>query len=263
MIETALRNAIRQIMPNGKWAQAKGAPDEAKLRRRQVEEGKRRDGVGTSADLLDYAETYELTDLIEKNWEPFSVIFDDSARTKTYFGIIKDVRNSVAHSRDLVTFERELLSGIAGQLRNQVALYRNQENPSAPYYPLIDSFRDSFGNQGVQMYAPPAVRLDVGSVVNFVATATAARGRSLTWSVSKMNPSTYQFEEQIESGGEGERLATQYTVTEDDVREEFLVCIALISDSKYHRHQRGVSLRAPVCDDFRTLTYAVNPPHDL
>jgi hypothetical protein len=54
------------------WQSAPGAPDIQKLQERQVEEDKRRDGAVVSDDLLDYTETYHLTDLIEKNWESSS-----------------------------------------------------------------------------------------------------------------------------------------------------------------------------------------------
>lgn len=147
-IETALRLAIREVF-GYEWIGAKGAPDEEKLRERGVEEEKRRDGAVVSRDLLDYTETYHLTGIISDNWEKFQPVFKDKGRTLAYFGVIEDVRNSVAHSRDLVPFERDLISGIAGQLRNQVALFRSSEDQSARYYPKIERIVDGFGIEGI------------------------------------------------------------------------------------------------------------------
>ena len=132
-IENALRIVIREILGRQGWLSATGAPDEGRLRERQVEESKRRDGAAVSADLLDYTETYHLTGLIGRNWEKFQPIFNDKARTLAFFGVIEDVRNSVAHSRDLVPFERDLISGIAGQIRNQVSLFRSSRTESTKY----------------------------------------------------------------------------------------------------------------------------------
>jgi len=72
-------------------------------------------------------------------------VFDDKKRTEVYFGILEDFRNPSAHSRELATFERELLSGISTQLRNQVALYRTALDPANAHYPLIESIIDCFG----------------------------------------------------------------------------------------------------------------------
>jgi hypothetical protein len=97
------------------------------LRERQAEAAKRPDGAVVSIDLLDYTEIYHLTGMIERNWEKFKPAFNDKGRTLAFFGVVKDVRNSVAHSRDLLPFERDLISGIAGQLRNQgVTLSKRQ-----------------------------------------------------------------------------------------------------------------------------------------
>ncbi len=141
-IETALRLLISDVLGSPRWLAAPGAPSEDRLRERQAEEAKRRDGATVSSNLINYTETYHLTTIIEKNWEKFQPAFKDKIRTLAYFGVINDVRNSVAHSRDLVPFERDLISGIAGQLRNQVSLYRSAQTASAKYYPLIEDLKD-------------------------------------------------------------------------------------------------------------------------
>ena len=58
-------------------------------------------------DLLSYTEFYQLVDMIAKNWEKFSPIFDDKAGTIAYLGSVEDVRNNIAHSRQLVQYERD------------------------------------------------------------------------------------------------------------------------------------------------------------
>jgi len=147
-IETALRISIYKVLDDG-WLTAPGAPDISKLEDKRVAEDKRRDGAVTSDDLLEYTETYQLTQIVLRNWESFQPVFKDKKRTEVYLGILEDVRNAVAHSRDLMAFEKELLSGIAGQLRAQVSRFRNEVDGSTAYYPLIEKVRDSLGNPGL------------------------------------------------------------------------------------------------------------------
>jgi hypothetical protein len=180
-IEVALRLAVRQVLGGTEWLKAKGAPEREKLAERQEVEVKRRDGTVVSEDLLDYTETYHLTELVKKNWDSFSPVFVDKKRTEAFFGVIEDVRNSIAHSRDLVPFERDLITGIAGLLRNQVALYRSGAiDAAAQHYPLIESLKDSFGRDGHPLGGAPGrfsrIRLEVGDVITFVGKATDPRG---------------------------------------------------------------------------------------
>lgn len=255
-IETALRNAIHQVMPNGEWLSAKKPPKRAVLEERRNEERKKRDGALTSDDLLSYANTHDFTELIIANWEKFKPIFDDSARTKVYFGILNDVRNTVMHSRELLHFERDLLSGIAGQLRNQVAMYRNSDNPSRTYYPTIDSLTDSFGTVPVAGISPlglrVSTRLNVGDQIQFTGFATLARGKDVEWFLQRQ-PTMGQLG-RVTTIGRGESLDYTYVVTEKDVRESLEIVIGIHSDSKYHRNGNH--------DDVRSFAYTVNPPLD-
>ncbi|MGW4295067.1 hypothetical protein ACWEH1_18695 [Micromonospora chersina] len=145
-VETALRNIVRQIMGDA-WQAATGAPDLERLREKQQEARRRRDGSVVADDLLAFVEWHHLTGLIERNWAAFKPVFDDLARTKVFFGILSDYRNDVAHSRELNDFEKHLLVGSSGQLRNQIAIYRGQAVGSSAYYPTIERAWDNFGKR--------------------------------------------------------------------------------------------------------------------
>jgi hypothetical protein len=258
-IEVALRLAVRQVL-GAEWIKAKGAPDREKLVERQEAEAKRRDGTVVSEELLDYTETYHLTELIKKNWESFNPVFDDKKRTEVFFGVIEDVRNSIAHSRDLVPFERDLIAGVAGLLRNQVALYRSSiVDAAAQHYPLIESLNDSFGRDGCPLAGPPGrlsrIRLEVGDVITFVGKATDPRGREIAWHVGPEFWPTNPVEV-----GRGPDVTFSYVVTEKDVGEDLQIAVHIRSSSKYHRH--GSTSGRFSHDDGRRFFYAVNPPLD-
>ncbi|XVV14378.1 hypothetical protein ACQP2X_08550 [Actinoplanes sp. CA-131856] len=262
-IETALRLLICDVLGSPGWLAAPGAPSEDRLRERQAEEAKRRDGATASQNLIDYTETYHLTTLVVKNWEKFQPALNDKARTVAYFGIINDVRNSVAHSRDLVSFERDLISGIAGHLRNQISLYRSTKTASARYYPLIEDLRDSFGREGQSYFTDQAFRpvigprIEVGDILTFMGTAFNAKGRRTRWEV-RTSKHYHQFTAPENVVAEGDSVSFDYLVKSQDVDEKFIIDIRIVADSKYHR----VSLGDEAYDDIRIFTYSVNPPPD-
>jgi hypothetical protein len=265
-IETALRLVIRDVLGPTEWLRAPGAPDEAKLQERRAEEDRRRDGAVVSNNLLDYTETYHLTGLIEENWEKFQPVFKDKTRTLAYFGVIKDVRNSVAHSRDLVPFERDLISGVAGQLRNQVSLFRSAEqNPSSRYYPLIESVKDHFGREGAKEAIATirrGPRLEVASVLTFTGSAFNARSNPVKWQVF----GTLEGSSGIHGGeplvaAEGDSISLDYIIAEKDVGEDFGLAVCITTNSQYHRYSGNMPFHAAF-DDRRYFRYAVNPPEE-
>jgi hypothetical protein len=253
-IETALRLVIRDVLGDEGWLAAAGSPDRAPLEQKRTEENKRRDGAAVSSNLLDYTETYQLTNLVLKNWESFKPVFSDKARTESFFGVVADVRNSVAHSRDLVPFERDLISGVAGQLRNQVSLFRSSVNQSSKYYPLIESVKDQFGLEGFRggnpYDRPLPIRLEVDDVITFTGSAFNARGKPVKWKVA--HPARYPRD--TADVAEGDSVSFQYTVTEADVEEYFRLSVQITTDSRYHRISGGDG----VYDDQREFIYSVN-----
>lgn len=257
-IEIALRLAIRQVFGEIDWLDAQGAPDKDKLEDRKLEESKRRDGVVGSHSLIEYTETYHLTNLVRKNWNKFAPVFEDRSRTLAFLDVIDDIRNSIAHSRQLVPFERDLILGIAGMLRNQVSIYRSKVNQSTRYYPLIESVRDNFGTElPQQQLANPRSpnRLEVGEVLTFTGSAFNARANGTHWKLLIMRgmPSAISPPPTVD-GGEGDSVVFNYTVTEADVGESRVFVVQIIGGSRYHRWSSY--------DDERTITYAVNPPEE-
>ncbi|MGH3760514.1 hypothetical protein [Actinophytocola sp.] len=257
-IENGLRLVIRDQLGVDGWSKALGAPDLERLEARRVEETKRRDGVAVSDDLLNFTETYHLTALVEKNWERFKPVFDDRARTLTYFGIIKDLRNSIAHSRELVPFERDLMSGIAGHLRSQISLFRSGQNESTRYYPLIETVCDSFGNEGAARTqgGQRRVRLEVGQQLQFSGSAFSARGKTVKWFLARDLNHWMIGNDEVAAGDD---VTFTYTISEEDVSEALLVTIYVVAESRFHRNQ---SIPFGGYDDSRLFMYAVNPPDE-
>ena len=261
-VETILRLSIAQILSH--WKEALYNEALEKIEEKRTEEGKRRDGAVVSDDLLDYLEFHQLTSIINKRWEQFAEVFQDKGRTRVYFDFLEDVRNSIAHSRDLLPFERDLLSGISGQLRNQVTIYRSNVTDSARYYPQIESVTDSFGwrmpkGAAHQKISGPdqfrvGTRLEVGQTVQFDCRGWDARDRTLYWRLFRMPTYWVTTQKRLMSSAEGTEALLTWQVTDEDVGEYGHVYIEIISAGKFHLHKDY--------DDHLLFTYAVNPPLD-
>ncbi|QDB79101.1 hypothetical protein FE251_06750 [Georgenia wutianyii] len=259
-IESVLRAAIHRVFDGEDWLDTKGAPTRESLTAKRAEEEKRRDGVLTSQDLLEYVETYHLTRIVLNSWELFKPIFDDKKRTETYFGLVDDVRNSIAHSRDLVPYEEDLLSGVAQHLSNQLSLYGTAGNPAARYYPSIERVVDSLGSAGSIDESGTIVRaprLEVGQVLRFRGRAVSARGKQVTWYLSRpieLGVGSVEWEMH-----DGLSLDYEWTVTEREVGEARIYAVLLVSESRYHRHPPSY-FTDRAFDDVRHFQYSVNPP---
>lgn len=257
VIETSLRLAICDVLPG--WQENPYAPNVEGLKRKQREEHARRDGTVGAEDLLAFTNTYDLGKIVLGNWELFKPIFDDKKRTESHLDTLEDLRNTIAHSRDLRPFEQDLLSGIAGMFRNQVTLFRSGTNQSSKHYPLIEKVTDSFGNGPADSssFGVPDknVRLEVGQTVTFDASANTASGKAVLWKVVPGRATTLNHVS-APVLAEGEDVRLQFTVEEEHVSEYLTIGVFVTTDSQYHRQD----FNGPY-DDSRIFSYAVNPPH--
>ncbi|WP_143671275.1 hypothetical protein [Streptomyces sp. Ru87] len=201
-----------------------------------------------------YTELYSLTQLIIKNWDEFKPVFGDLARTKVLLGVLEDFRNPVAHSRQLLPFERDLLSGASGQLRNQISLHLAQGDGYWRYYPTIESVTDSFGYLAGDSYAADIkgckMRLNVGDRIEFHCMANDPRERNLEW---RLEVGINSRREQVDTAT-GVPAELVWEIGERHVGEKRWVRISVAHDGRFHR--KGDF------DDERFQTYHVNPPLD-
>lgn len=266
-IETVLRNAIRQILPDEAWLRREGAPNRGKLEGALLREAQRRDGVVSSTDLLEYTMTRELTEIVLRNWSDFEPIFGDRERTNVYFDTVNGVRNAIAHSRDLAPAERDLLSGIAGLLGNQLSIFVSEHNARARYYPTIERVIDGFNRTLFTHSADyddytDRIRLDIGQPIKLSGRAASARGREISWILS-VEPNLRPAR-RLEVGRSLD-LDYTYVPTINDVSEELRLAVYIVADSQFHRHPTSVGSVDALnggYDDARYIRYSINPPED-
>ena len=152
------------------------------------------------------------------------------------------------HSRSLREFERDLVNGIVGELRNLVVIYRSQKGPDMEYYPRIEQVIDSFGNssEGTEE-VETGLRLKVGDTVQFECRGWDPQDRTLLWDLFGGLYATTPL-----GTAEGSAVSLTLTITEQMVREKLTIVIWMKSSGKYHRHTNN--------DDFCAFRYTVVPP---
>lgn len=196
--------------------------------------------VGVSPSLLDYAEFHQLIEMADKYWGDLAVALGDKKDTLALLRRFEHLRNTVAHSRPLIPFEDDLLSGIAGEIRNRVTIYMSSQPTTNEYWARIESVTDSFGNvidgvETVQQYNPlklTGLALHVGDVVTFNCHATDPRGRLITWSIAFL-PNDYSVAQPEPL--QGDVVAFTWTVAPHHVSSQSSIQILMKSHNASHR----------------------------
>lgn len=230
-----------------------------RLEARLEEETRKRTAKGVavvSTALLDYTQFYELREIIEKNWDVMAPALGKKAVTGALLQRFDDLRNTVAHSRDLIPFEQDLLSGIAGEIRNRIAIYMSTQAPSGEHYPRAEEITDTFGNSAdvsamLQQFNPHvscSQRLHIGDIVVFRCRGWDPHDRPLEWSLRSTSRSGTTIDEVT-----GNEIELRWVVEERDVSQGTTVQVWMKCDASYHRWQEGI-------DALSLFTYTVEPP---
>lgn len=259
VIETDLRRLVGAVMTQSKgvnWLESSVAEEVRDgLQARREEEAKRRAPIVVPQDLLSYTHFYELRKVITKNWELFKPALEDRKEFDVFSDKIEDFRNAPAHSRELLPHELTLLDGIAGTIRARVTTYLSSQDPSSAYYPVLESIRDSFGNEvtlsGHDSYwiKQTGLRLQVGDRVTFNVRGWDAQNRELHWRVG----SGVAGSDQEVRAPSGQDVQLTWVAKDSDVADIVFVYVTLTSQgAKYHRHT--------AFDHRACFGYTVDPP---
>lgn len=198
-------------------------------------------GVAAVPDAgLSYANFYDLVQIAEKHWEPLSMALGKRAAVLPLLKRLDNLRNAVGHSRPLLQFERDLMSGIAGQIRNQVTIHMSIQDDAGEYYPRIESVMDSFGRRVESAAVTGEVAGSVtsydivvrpGETVQFQCLGVDPQDRDLSWSLNSSGGTN-----SVSVGPSGQPTSLVWSVRDEDVMETASVQIYMSSaGSRYHR----------------------------
>lgn len=211
--------------------------------KRQIEADRRekRGVAAVSCRLVDYTEFHQLTDIASKRWADLSPALGAKREFLPLLDRFDQLRNTVAHNRPLLAFEEDLLSGIAGEIRNKVTIFMSSQPIGNEFWARIEAVSDNFGHTvdglaTVQISNPhvsTGKTLRVGDTVTFECHATDPKGSPILWTLSTL------------PGGQicsatGESVQLKWIVEDANVGQQTSAHIGMKSDSANHRWSEGV-----------------------
>lgn len=228
--------------------------------RAEAEKARTRRGVAIVDEPgLTYANFFDLLSIANNHWEQLAPALDKKQISYRLLERFEQLRNAVAHGRTLLTFEQDLLAGIAGQIRNQVTHYMSSQDPAGEYYPRIESVFDGLGHRingggpvtgEVVGYQITGKVLRPGDRVGFVAIGTDPQERPLRWDLES-SQTNLLLDSKVSQVGEPVEL--EWVVNDGDVTESAIVQLFMYAeDSKYRRYRRF--------DHRAYFHYIVRPP---
>lgn len=246
LVEVVLRDLVRLVL-GSTWTESP-LVDIPRLEAKRDEDKAKRRGTIVDEDLLAYTEFTQLTGIILGDWNKFGPALGKQKYIAAYFDRLSGFRNPTMHSRLLREFERDLVNGIVGELRNLIVLYRSAQGPDMEYYPKIEQVTDSFGNSpNIGLDVAAKLRLKVGDTIKFECRGWDPQDRNLTWQLREGLGFTL-----IRAEAQGSGATLQLTLTDEMVQEQLYLIISMKSDGPYHRRLTW--------DDDCEFYYAVDPP---
>ncbi|GAB3870748.1 hypothetical protein GCM10028824_19750 [Hymenobacter segetis] len=190
-VENVLRDFIsagldKKFGPD--WFSKCGLPDDriAKWKEKLEIENKKQKHSSCDPRLIYYSDFYDLRNMLNKNWDIFSAALGEKKEVDALLGMLENYRNSNAHGRELLTYQKHLVVGITGEIRNRITKFRSMQETGADYFPRIESVHDNYGNSWkVDEYG--IVRtgklLREGDVLEYIVSATDPQGEELEYSI--------------------------------------------------------------------------------
>lgn len=158
--------------------------------RREIEVRKRHDS-NLEERLIYYSDFYDLKNIIDKNWERFKPILHNKKRFEAFFSEIETHRDTIAHGREILSFQKSIISGIIGDLKNLIVFYYSKNMNPDDYFIKILRISDSLDNiyepsNYLQSVVTKCI-LRVGDEIEFTVDAFDPKGREIEYVLERMH----------------------------------------------------------------------------
>jgi hypothetical protein len=254
--ENALRDFISHVLSGqfgSDWEVRSGVTAEriAKWRERKEAEGKRQATGALDERLIYYADFYDLRTILKKHWAHFAPALGELRTLEVWLTELEGVRNPDAHRRELLPHQRDLVSGISGEIRTRIARYRSTLETRDSYYPRIEFAADNLGNSwklgdGENRWVSTNTILRPGDMLELVVTATDPLGDDIEYL------GTFQRGSPGHSSAWSRESTFKFRVTEQHIGKLVFAQVEIRSRRKHHAHESY--------DDNVMFSYEVLPP---
>lgn len=262
--ENALRDFISNVLRKKfgeNWVdQCDVSPEriEQWKERKAVEEKRQKFGT-VEERLIYYANFYDLKTILHKNWQgEFKEALGDWKTMEVWLDELGRLRDPDAHRRELLTHQKHLALGIAGEIRTRLVRYRSKQETSEDYYPRIESVRDNYGNIWTSESNSKGINTKVilrpGDEIEIVITGSDPLGEDIEYGylyghsgflivpqVTFLKDSFWRTENSF-----------SIKISEEHIGENFHIVSYIRSSRKYHANQ--------YYDDSIVFYYIVLPP---
>lgn len=134
--------------------------------------------------IIYYSDFYDLKNIISKKWELIKPILNDKKRFEIFFDEVEKFRNTEAHGRELLTYQKDLLNGIVNDLKTQLVIHHNKNMNADDYFIKLLKVSDSIGNTweyGDNGHKFTKKILRVGDTIEFIIEAFDPKGREINY----------------------------------------------------------------------------------
>ncbi len=192
--------------------------------------------------LINFCNFIDLAKIVEKQWNTqFEVAFGYPESLKTYLTSLQRFNNPDAYNRPLMSFEKHLILGVCGTIRNNIAVYRSWKEVGKDGFPLIETVKDNFGNLwtlGMPKKLKTQLSITEGDILEFVIIASDPKDEFLEYRI---------FPNKWQTGN-----VLQRQINRDDLGKEVTFQIGIRSKRNYHAYPMGY-------DDRISFVYSILP----
>ncbi|MES2680235.1 MAG: hypothetical protein V4635_10135 [Bacteroidota bacterium] len=246
--ENSLRDFIQSSLSDKfghEWPASSGISAEriVKWNERKIVEQKRQSNGTPDDRLIYFADFYDLKTLLHKNWpNVFSQVFGEWKEMDVFLTILESFRDTDAHRRELLSFQKHLVFGISGQIRSKIVRYRSMNITRTEYFPKFESIKDNYGNIWTPEKEPQIntnVILRPNDNIEFILTASDPEGLPIEYKI-------HGFTEWSQNS------SIEYVVQKKDIAKLATFMVVLRSPREYHAHQN-------LFDDVVMFFYSILP----
>jgi hypothetical protein len=237
--ENSLRDFIVFILSGrfgSDWEKKCGVSEDrlSKWNERKEIEKKRQESGARDERLIYYADFYDLKTILKKHWRLFSSAFGDFKTFEVLLSELEKLRDPDAHRRELLPHQKNLILGVAGELRTKIARYRSSQETTDSYYPRIEFAADNLGNcwkPGEDDWVRTGMRLRPGDILEYIVTASDPLGEPLQFQCA--------FGQGLSAPGDEWKKKNSFTfeVTDEHVGKHFTASLYITSSRKFHSCQ--------------------------
>jgi hypothetical protein len=190
--ENTLRTVIILILGDTDDSEFGVTPERIEVwkQKREIEK-KNNSNIQIENRLIYYSDFFDLKVIIHKNWERFRPILNDKKRFEVFNSEVENMRNTVAHGREILTFQKKMLEGIVGDLKNQLILNHAKNMDPNDFFLKILRISDNLGNIWESSNYFDTVLTNkiirVGEELEFIVDAFDPKGREFEYRVQYIN----------------------------------------------------------------------------